>query len=182
MNRTKPAVRVEIQHGQKAVLTMADIEDLVRWVLDEHGLTLSGWRFGWDRAIRRAGCCDHARMRITLSRPVFGIEDNREDVLDTILHEAAHALAGPAAGHGARWKAAAVSIGARPERCHSLAVPAPFVGLCKCASKHSKVRRPNPNAAYHCRRCSAPITWVEADNTNLGSLAGWSRSRRLEVP
>jgi hypothetical protein len=128
MKRTSPATRNEVQNGENAVLTIGDIEDLVRWVLEENGLTPRGWGFAWDRAIRRAGCCDHARRRITLSRPIFQIEDNREDVLDTILHEAAHALVGPAAGHGARWKAAAVSIGARPERCHSLAVPAPSLG------------------------------------------------------
>lgn len=167
MNRTQPAARVAVQTGQKAVLTIRDIEDLVGWVLDENGLTNRGWSFAWDRAIRRAGCCDHARRRITLSRPIFQIEGNRDDVLDTILHEAAHALAGPAAGHGARWKAAAVSIGARPERCHSLAVPAPFLGLCNCDRNHSMVRRPNPTAAYRCRKCSVPITWVEADNSYL---------------
>lgn len=162
MKRAQPPGRVVVQNGEDSILTIGDIEDLVRWVLDENGLTLRGWSFAWDRAIKRAGCCDHARKRITLSLPVFQIEENREDVLDTILHEAAHALAGPAAGHGPRWKAAAVSIGARPERCHSLVVPAPFLGLCKCQRNHSKVRRPNPNAAYRCRRCSAPITWVEA--------------------
>ena len=64
MNPTEPATRVEVQNGQKGVFTIGDIEDLVRWVLEENGLTLRGWGFAWDRRIRRAGCCDHACRRI----------------------------------------------------------------------------------------------------------------------
>src|SRR4051794_3305682 len=88
-------------------LTMAEIEQLAEWALRDFGLTDLGWRFAWDRALRRAGCCKYSVRQVTLSWPIFAIETNREEVLNTILHEVAHALVGPGAGHGALWKAAA---------------------------------------------------------------------------
>lgn len=38
------------------------------------------------------------------------------DVLDVILHEIAHFVAGAEAGHGPAWKRACLRVGARPER------------------------------------------------------------------
>jgi hypothetical protein len=40
-----------------------------------------------------------------------------EEIVDTILHEIAHALVGPRHGHDTVWKAKCTDIGARPERC-----------------------------------------------------------------
>lgn len=142
-------------------LSMTDIEDLAAWALDEHGLDRLGWRFAWDRAVRRAGCCKHTQRLITLSRPIFEIETNRDDVLDTILHEIAHALVGPEAGHSNTWKQTAVAVGARPERCHSLGTPTlPITGLCRCETPHHRVRMPPTNTTYRCRRCRSDITWT----------------------
>jgi len=52
---------------------------------------------------------------ITLSRPLT-LLNPIEQVRDTILHEIAHALT-PGDGHGAKWKAACIAIGAKPVRC-----------------------------------------------------------------
>lgn len=40
----------------------------------------------------------------------------REEIVDTILHEIAHIIAGPGAGHGPAWKRACRQVGANPER------------------------------------------------------------------
>lgn len=40
-----------------------------------------------------------------------------DQVTDTILHEIAHALAGPAARHGPAWKSIARRLGATPKSC-----------------------------------------------------------------
>jgi len=42
------------------------------------------------------------------------------DVRDTILHEIAHLMAGPWAGHGSAWVNACVKIGANPSRVADL--------------------------------------------------------------
>src|SRR5580693_7075592 len=78
---------IETQRSQTAELTIADIEQLATWTLDEHGLSKIGWTFGWDRAVRRAGCCKFSQRRITLSRAIFEISVNRAAALETILHE-----------------------------------------------------------------------------------------------
>jgi hypothetical protein len=52
-----------------------------------------------DSAVRRFGTCRYSRKLITLSRQLIELNDQAR-VLDTILHEIAHALAGPKTGHG----------------------------------------------------------------------------------
>ena len=42
------------------------------------------------------------------------LDASEAEIRDTILHEIAHALAGPEARHGARWKAIARRIDATP--------------------------------------------------------------------
>lgn len=139
-------------------LTIDDIEDLARWALDEFGLASNGWQFQWDRAVRRAGCCHFRNKTITLSLPIFSIEPNRDEALDVILHEVAHALAGNAAGHGPNWKKAASKIGARPVRCHSLQTPPrPVVGECDCGPVHH--RHHLPTGVRRCRRCGTAVAW-----------------------
>jgi len=88
--------------------------------LEEHGLSAKGWRGGLDEAVRRFGCCHLRERRITVSRHLAALNSD-EEVLDTILHEIAHALAliehGQDCGHDGRWREIATRIGARPERC-----------------------------------------------------------------
>lgn len=79
-----------------------------------HGL--HDWRFEFDHARRRFGCCKYRSKVISLSRPLT-LLNAEPQVLDTILHEIAHALT-PGDGHGPRWRAACVKLGARPQRCY----------------------------------------------------------------
>ncbi len=87
-----------------------DAADVAAWV--ERCLVavgLFGWCFGWDRAVKRLGCCHYTKRRITLSRYYVGayLAKDAEMVRRTILHELAHALAmvhHRAAGHGRVWK------------------------------------------------------------------------------
>jgi hypothetical protein len=60
--------------------------------------------------------CKYRTKRIEISK-YYAQHSPRESILDTLLHEIAHALAGPKAGHGPSWKAIAVRIGANPRAC-----------------------------------------------------------------
>lgn len=89
------------------------IEALARSLMAEH--ELDGWRFKWDRAKARAGQCNYRDKTISLS--LYYVERyGYMEVRDTILHEIAHALAGPGTGHGWVWKQTCRAIGAAPER------------------------------------------------------------------
>jgi hypothetical protein len=63
-----------------------------RRLLREHGL--DDWTIVADRAKTRAGVCRYSRREIGISGPLTTLHDESE-VLDTILHEIAHALVGP---------------------------------------------------------------------------------------
>lgn len=82
-------------------------EDNINQWLDE------SWTFSWNNRKRAFGVCVYSKKEIQLSR-ILTKQVDEEQVLDTILHEIAHALT-PGAGHGARWKAMARRVGATPK-------------------------------------------------------------------
>jgi predicted SprT family Zn-dependent metalloprotease len=111
---------------------------------------LRDWKVELDNAVRRFGCCHHSRKLITLSRHLIGLNDQVQ-VLDTILHEIAHALAGPGAHHGPEWKRVARAIGCSAERCYSESViqPSPryFLRCSHCGHTAKRVRAPRQKLA-----------------------------------
>ena len=127
---------------------------LARTLMNEHGL--GHWTFQFDRAKRRAGSCSHRRQTITLS-PHYVLNNSDEDIKDTILHEIAHALAGPRQGHNKVWKAVCIRIGARPVRCYGDHVEMPkgqWRATCKsCKKEFHHHRRPKYITGKYCRRC-----------------------------
>lgn len=82
-------------------------------LLAKHGL--EGSMFGFDGARRRAGLCSYSVRRITVSRTLMA-PYSPEQARETILHEVAHALAGPEHGHDAVWRAVAKRIGSTGTR------------------------------------------------------------------
>ena len=78
--------------------------------------------FKWDRAVRRFGCHNGRLKTISLSRPLTQYETNEDRVINTILHEIAHALDYKKRGysnHDDTWKRTALSIGCSGKRCSS---------------------------------------------------------------
>lgn len=103
-----------------ATMELKQAETLALELMAQHKISGlgCGWTFGFDNARVRFGCCFYGSRRITLSKVLVSVNDEKE-VRDTILHEIAHALAGPEAGHGWKWKTKAAAIGARPTRCYT---------------------------------------------------------------
>ena len=93
---------------------LLQIADQARQLMDKHGL--QDWSLEFNRSRRQLGACEWSTRRIILSRE-HAIQKPPELITDVILHEIAHALAGPGSGHGPEWKAIAVRIGARPGSC-----------------------------------------------------------------
>ena len=101
------------------------IEDLAKELI-EHWLS-PHWQFRWDRAKTRLGLCDYQKKTIQLSKPLAASQDEQQ-IRDTLLHEIAHALAGPRAGHGKKWQAIAQKIGATPQRCAEISADPEHIG------------------------------------------------------
>lgn len=144
-----------------------DLEDawrLGRSLLDAHGL--QAWELRLDCAVRRAGACRWREQTISLSAPLTVLHDE-PTVRDTVLHEVAHALAGPRAGHGPRWREQARAVGATPQRCLDEDAPhIPGRWLGTCPRGHTVDRHRRPARVLSCRRCSPRF-----DET---SLFAWS--------
>lgn len=119
-----------------------DAARLARALMVEHGLV--GWTFRFDKAKRRFGVCRYKVKVIGLSGYLTQMNEEAR-VRDTILHEIAHALAGPKIGHGPKWRQVCRSIGARPVRCYvSVEVNKPkanYIGTCLvCSATFERLR------------------------------------------
>jgi len=118
--------------------------------MNRHGLDAAGWTFAFDRAVKRFGQCNFRIRQITLSRHLVEL-NSKDEVLNTIRHEIAHALAGHQAGHGREWKRVARAIGCDGARTHDAETPEPpFIGTCPgCKREIKKFRR----TRVACSRC-----------------------------
>lgn len=132
-----------------------DLSDAYRMgteLLQRHGL--DGWSLAFDNAKRRAGVCRHGSRVIGLSAPLARLH-SVDEVRETLLHEIAHALAGPEHGHDAVWVARARAIGSTGERCLPEEAPrpaAPWLGVCPAG--HTVERHRRPERVASCLDCS----------------------------
>nr|WP_245325198.1 SprT-like domain-containing protein [Microbacterium amylolyticum] len=131
----------------KRVQVWADA--LIRLHLDDT------WAFGFDNAKRRAGLCNYTTKRISVSR-YLAARFSDDDVHQTLLHEVAHAIAGPEAGHGREWKRIARELGYVGGTTHhgETAIElAPWVGT--CPGGHVVYRHRRPSRASSCVKCAS---------------------------
>jgi predicted SprT family Zn-dependent metalloprotease len=144
-------------------MDLHELEALAKQKLAEHGL--AEWSFRFGRSKRRLGCCHHREKCIEIAA-YYAYFNPEESVRDTLFHEIAHALAGPAAGHGPKWKAVARQIGATPRACDTspdtIVPPGDWQTTCPaCQKTFFRYRRPASLSGFHCR-CAAksPLTFT----------------------
>ncbi|MFO0919494.1 MAG: SprT-like domain-containing protein [Planctomycetaceae bacterium] len=134
-------------------MELSELEAIARRELRKHGL--HDWTFGWAKTKRRLGVCKYRLKRIEIAQ-FYALHNSWEKVGDTLLHEIAHALAGPAARHGPKWKAVALRIGATPRACDTsqdtIVTPGDWQATCPaCRKSYHRYRRPQSLAGYRCR-------------------------------
>lgn len=149
---------------------MAELDRVRHWADALIALHLDpSWTFGFDNARTRAGLCSYDRKRITVSKLLAARYDD-DEIHQVLLHEVAHALAGPRAGHGPRWKAVAADLGYEGKRLHGGAIAdelAPWVGQCSAGHVHYRYKR--PTRVVSCAICSKrfdptfEISWRKRD-------------------
>ena len=134
-------------------MDLREVEQIAQQELQKHGL--HDWTFGWAQTRRRLGVCKFRAKRIEIAE-YYAAQNSREKVLDTLMHEIAHALAGPKAGHGPKWKAIAVQLGARPAAYDSeedtIVLPGDWQSTCDgCGKTYHRYKRPQSLTGYRCR-------------------------------
>lgn len=137
-------------------MDLQELEAVAKAELLRHGL--HDWTFGWSRAKRRLGACKYREKRIEIAA-YYALHNSAANVRDTLLHEIAHALAGPKAGHGPLWKATARKLGATPRACdtspETVVKPGNWQATCvTCQQTYHRYRRPPSTTSYRCR-CAA---------------------------
>ena len=140
-------------------MDLRELETIAERELLKHGL--HDWSFGWARTKRRQGACNYQSKRIEIAE-YYATHNLPEKVLDTLLHEIAHALAGPKARHGPAWKAVAKKLGASPrtyDTCReTVVIPGDWQATCHACNKtHHKYKRPQSLTGYRCR-CAARMS------------------------
>jgi predicted SprT family Zn-dependent metalloprotease len=128
------------------------VRQLAQELLLRHGL--ADWTFAFNRRKRSLGFCRYATRTIELS--IYLVEHNGADeILDTLLHEIAHALVGPGHGHGPAWKRKCREIGARPVRCGQADMPAGrWRARCEgCGKRFHRYRKPKRMKGWFCLGC-----------------------------
>lgn len=133
---------------------------LANQLMAKHGATAMGYRFRFNNRRRAAGICSYKNKTVELSLPLT-LLSNVEDVTDTILHEIAHALAGPLAGHGPVWQRIAISIGCNGKRCYGAEKSTTFEAYkvvakykAVCPNGHETFANRMPRKRKSCGKCS----------------------------
>ncbi len=154
-----------IEPTQDPAMPLTEVTVLGKYLIREHevksGLK-TGWQFAFDLAPARGGLCKYREKLITLSL-TYCLRASKKEIVDTILHEIAHAIVGPKHGHDATWKAAARRIGCTAERCHHVQhTPPRWYGQCGCGQQWKRQRLSQRTKTSRCRKCKGPIEWKRA--------------------
>ncbi|WP_437584124.1 SprT-like domain-containing protein [Paramicrobacterium sp. CJ85] len=134
---------------------MADLARVTVWAQALIDLHLdASWTFAFDNAKKRAGLCNYTTKQISVSRYLAARYDD-DEIHQVLLHEVAHALAGPRAGHGPKWKTIAKELGYVGSRLHHGQIAdelAAWVGT--CPKGHRLFRYRAPTRRVSCGECS----------------------------
>lgn len=110
----KHVCRATARDREERMVRLKCVASRARKLMDRHGL--DEWALRFNGARKKLGECRPQQKLILISR-VHALNEAPGQVNDTILHEIAHALAGPNAGHGTAWKEIAKRLGATPKSC-----------------------------------------------------------------
>lgn len=98
-------------------MNLREAETLAITAMRAHGLNGS-WHFKWNNRKTALGLAQvkNGQKTIQLSK-ILTLHAAREDVIQTIGHEIAHAIVGVGKGHGPEWRAQMRNMGLVPKVC-----------------------------------------------------------------
>ncbi len=127
-------------------------------LLNEHGLVQQGWTVKLSQGSRQLGVCYYHKRLIKLSRHHV-LNGTDAEIMNTIRHEVAHALAGAKAKHGWEWKSWAIKLGAQPKSHAKISYEMPYKFVLHCPSCDMDVQKRRNRVSMKrlqrliCRKC-----------------------------
>lgn len=132
-------------------------------------IALQTYTLEWStRMTTTAGKCCMSKKVIRLSTRMIEHPTTRlNDVVNTVRHEAAHAICSytygnKVSGHGKEWKSIAISIGCNGERCHSMSFAEASekwaIKCTVCCNNWFSVRKPAKTSV--CGNCEGTLLVV----------------------
>ena len=147
-------------------MSLKEVEALGLHLIREHGAVnglKKGWKFAFDLAPVRGGVCRYKEKLIALS-VTFCLKASKAEIVDTILHEIAHAIVGPNHGHDEAWKTVARRIGCTAKRCHRVDhTPPRWRGECPCGKEWKRQRLSQRARRGCCPKCKGRIAWQRVE-------------------
>lgn len=151
---------------QAPAMPLTEVASIGKHLIQRHETTSElkpGWQLAFDLAPARGGSCRYSEKQITLS-VTYCLKASKKEIIDTILHEIAHAIVGQNHGHDAIWQAAARRIGCTAERCHHVQhTPPRWYGRCGCGQQWERQRLSRRLRTSRCGKCKKAIEWKWAD-------------------
>jgi len=109
-------------------------------------------------------------FEIVLSLPFFA--DPANDLRRTVTHEAAHIIAGHAAGHGPAWRSVHRMMGGKGDRCHTMSLAEGFTAR--------RNTQPRVRVEATCPKCGQPMLLgpTQAKKAKRGAVYSHARCPR----
>lgn len=155
--------------------TLLEAQRIALDLMTKAKLVEKGWTFGWFKSERVMGRCVERRRVITLNSR-FVLHNPKRLVVETILHEIAHAVVGCKFNHGPEWQAAAVAFGVSPDAKCSADVKfgdPRYVGKCPKCQRSTAIRRVSRRNGsviiWVCRECKVPVEVRDAEGKVVAS-------------
>jgi predicted SprT family Zn-dependent metalloprotease len=165
---------------------MADLSSLKQFAelkLKELGLSQKGWTFDLHRSIHTFGWCRFGGKKISISE-TLAAANSEEQCHDTILHEIAHALAGPDVGHGPLWRYQCIKIGANPNRLYDNRKVEPVGDLITkcptCGRNYSATDRTQHIQYRQCGHCGTRLKFAANEGKKHINLA--AKAMKFGIP
>ncbi len=143
-------------------------------LMARHGLKKEGWNFQTGNRKSALGVCKHHKKQIVLSDWfIWHEQSTKEEIVDTLLHEIAHALC-PGDKHGKKWRETALAIGCNGKRTgyYDNTDICKYIAVCsKCGQKHGLNRMgkvlkrdlTTDRTVYRCY-CGNPVKFQHNEN------------------
>ena len=151
-------------------MSLSEIESFAIGRMDKYKeLYMKHWQFGFDNSESRTGRCDYDYRLITLTLTYCAMAE-KEEIIDTVLHELAHALT-PGEGHSTEWQYMAKRIGCKANQtrnCGSAVAGKKWLGKCKCGNLWRRSTLPKYGFSSTCTECETHIIWEDRTQTLAG--------------